>query len=75
MIDIGNRETGIRLVSGTAVLVLAYTAGGMVAPAIGAATLQMSPNVGFPLVLCSVAALGLVLLARARAGDTSARST
>jgi MFS family permease len=75
MIDIGNRETGIRLVSGTAVLVLVYTAGGMVAPAIGAAALQISPSVGFPLVLCSVAALGLILLARARAGDTSARST
>lgn len=65
MIDIGTREQGIRLVSGTAVLVMAYTLGGMIAPAAGAAALQASAHIGFPLLLSVVAALGVGLLTRA----------
>ena len=67
MIDIGTRETGIRLVSGTAVLVLSYTLGGMVAPALGAAALQASPHIGFPLVLSAIACIGGWVLTRSSA--------
>jgi MFS family permease len=64
MIDIGSREQGITLVNSTAVLVLAYTAGGVLAPALGAASLQWSPRLGFPMLLVAVAALGVWLLRR-----------
>ena len=67
MIDIGTRERGTALVSGTAVLVLAYTVGGMSAPAVGAYALQNSPLLGFPLLLATVAALGLWMLSRRQA--------
>ncbi len=65
MIDIGSREEGITLVNSTAVLVLSYTLGGVLAPALGAAALQWAPTVGFPLLLISVALLGWWLLRRA----------
>lgn len=65
MIDIGSREAGITLVNGTAVLVLSYTLGGVLAPALGAAALQWAPTVGFPVLLLSVAGLGWWLLRRA----------
>lgn len=64
MIDIGSRERGTALVSGTAVLVLAYTLGGMTAPALGAYALQTSAQVAFPLLLASVAGLGVWMLGR-----------
>lgn len=67
MIDIGTRERGTALVSGTAVLVLAYTVGGMSAPAVGSYALQNSPLLGFPLLLATVAALGLWMLSRRQA--------
>ena len=66
MIDIGSRERGITLVNSTSVLVLAYTLGGVLAPALGAAALQWSPRLGFPALLIAVAAAGLVMLLRAR---------
>lgn len=66
MIDIGSRETGITLVNSTAVLVMSYTVGGMLAPSSGAAALQWSPQLGFPALLTAVAATGLWLLMRAR---------
>lgn len=59
MVQIGARHQGVALVNSTAVLVLAYTAGGMLAPAAGALMLQCSPALGFPALLLAVAALGL----------------
>ena len=64
MIDIGSRENGITLVNSTAVLVLSYTLGGVLAPALGAAALQWSPAVGFPALLLLVASGGCWLLWR-----------
>ncbi len=69
MIDIGSRERGITLVNSTAVLVMAYTLGGVLAPALGAAALQWSPKLGFPALLLAVAATGLAMLLRARIGQ------
>lgn len=62
MIDIGSREEGITLVNSTAVLVLAYTLGGVLAPALGAAALQWAPMFGFPALLIAVAGGGWWLL-------------
>lgn len=64
MIDIGSREQGVTLVNSTAVLVLAYTLGGVLAPILGAASLQWSPRLGFPALLLVVAMLGIWLLRR-----------
>ncbi|MBU7575912.1 MAG: MFS transporter [Hydrogenophaga sp.] len=64
MIDIGSREEGITLVNSTAVLVLSYTLGGVLAPALGAAALQWAPTLGFPALLLSVAGVGWWLLRR-----------
>ncbi len=64
MIDIGSREQGITLVNSTAVLVMSYTLGGVLAPALGGAALQWSPTLGFPALLVGVAALGVWLLRR-----------
>ncbi len=64
MIDIGSREEGITLVNSTAVLVLSYTLGGVLAPALGAAALQWSSSVGFPALLLLVASVGCWLLWR-----------
>ena len=69
MIDIGSREEGITLVNSTAVLVLSYTLGGVLAPALGAAMLDWAPMLGFPALLLAVAGPGWWLLRRAhRAG-------
>ena len=69
MIDIGSREEGITLVNSTAVLVLSYTLGGVLAPALGAAMLEWAPVLGFPALLLAVAGPGWWLLRRAhRAG-------
>ena len=59
MVQIGARHQGVALVNSTAVLVLAYTAGGMLAPAAGGLMLQWSLGLGFPALLLVVAALGL----------------
>ena len=64
MIDIGSREEGITLVNSTAVLVLSYTAGGVLAPALGGVALQWSPALGFPALLLFTAMLGVWLLRR-----------
>jgi len=65
MIDIGSREQGITLVNSTAVLVLSYTLGGVLAPALGAAMLDWAPVLGFPALLLAVAGPGWWLLRRA----------
>ncbi len=64
MTDIGAREKGITLVNSTAVLVLTYTLGGLVASGISGALIDWSPTVAFPGVLIAVAAVGLVALVR-----------
>jgi len=64
MIDIGSREQGLTLVNSTAVLVLSYTLGGVLAPALGGIALQASPAFGFPTLLLATAALGVWLLRR-----------
>jgi MFS family permease len=64
MIDIGSREQGITLVNSTAVLVMSYTLGGVLAPVLGAAALQWAPALGFPALLVGVASLGVWLLRR-----------
>lgn len=58
MVDIGQRHQGVALVNSTAVLVMAYTAGGVLAPAAGGAMLQWAPAFGFPALLAAVALLG-----------------
>lgn len=66
MTDIGSREKGITLVNSTAVLVLTYTLGGLVASGISGALIDWSPAVAFPAVLLAVSAVGLLALARAQ---------
>ena len=68
MVEIGQRHRGVALVNSTAVLVMAYTAGGMLAPAAGGAMLQWAPVLGFPALLAAVAVLGLWPLARSDKG-------
>jgi MFS family permease len=65
MVDLGARLRGLELMNATAVLILAYTAGGVVAPIVGGAALQFAPTAGFPLLLAAVAATGLAALLRA----------
>lgn len=64
MTDIGSREKGITLVNSTAVLVLTYTLGGLLASGISGALIDWSPAVAFPAVLVAVAAVGLAALVR-----------
>jgi MFS family permease len=64
MVDIGSREKGITLVNSTAVLVLTYTLGGLMASGVSGALLDQSPTLGFPTMLIGVAAIGLAALAR-----------
>ncbi len=59
MVEIGHRHQGVALVEATSVLVLAYTAGGMLAPGLGGWVLQSAPGWGLPLLLAVVATLGL----------------
>ncbi len=66
MVDIGAREKGITLVNSTAVLVLTYTLGGLVASSFSGALMDWSPTKGFPTMLMAVAAFGLVALMRTR---------
>jgi hypothetical protein len=68
MTDIGSREKGITLVNSTAVLVLTYTMGGLVASGISGALIDWSPAVAFPAALVVVAAVGLGALVRSRRG-------
>jgi MFS family permease len=64
MIEIGHRHEGTALVNATAVLVLSYTVGAMLSPALGAAALQWAPGWGFPALLAGVAALALAAMTR-----------
>ena len=62
MIDIGSRETGLTLINSTAVLVMAYTLGGVMAPATGAWALDASATIGFPALMLSMAAAGVAAM-------------
>jgi hypothetical protein len=62
MIDIGAREKGITLVNSTAVLVLTYTLGGLVASASSGALIDYAPTLGFPALLLGVGGAGLLAL-------------
>ncbi|MGQ0710051.1 MAG: MFS transporter [Rhodoferax sp.] len=76
MIDIGSREKGLTLVNATAVLVLTYTLGGLVASSASGVLLDYSARVAFPAALLAVAGLGLaaLLLSRSGAGGRADRS-
>jgi MFS family permease len=66
MVDIGHQHQGAALVNSTAVLALAYTAGGLLAPVLGGLVLQWLPPPAFGAVLAGVALLGLHPWARRR---------
>jgi len=66
MTDISSRAAGITLVNSTAVLVLAYTLGALVASSMSGALIDFSPWLGFPVVLVAVAGLATAVLVRAR---------
>ncbi|MDI1246131.1 MAG: MFS transporter [Rhodoferax sp.] len=66
MIDIGSREKGMTLVNATAVLVLTYTQGGLIASSASGAMLDMSFGIGFPALLVFVAGIGLTALLKNR---------
>jgi len=67
MVDIGAREKGLTLVNSTAVLVLTYTLGGLVASAGSGALIEWSASLGFPVLLIVLAAAGFAaLLGRSR---------
>lgn len=62
MTDIGASNKGLALINSTAVLVLTYTLGGLVASSVSGALIEHSLSVGFPTLLMSVAAIGLIAL-------------
>jgi MFS family permease len=64
MLDIGSRETGITLVNSTAVLVLTYTLGALVASSAAGWMLDWSPKVGLSVMLMVVAAGAVLAFAR-----------
>ncbi|NBT92432.1 MAG: MFS transporter [Betaproteobacteria bacterium] len=64
MFDIGSRETGITLVNSTAVLVLTYTLGALVASSAAGLMLDWSASVGLSLLLMAVAGGGVYAFAR-----------
>ena len=66
MTDISSRERGITLVNSTAVLVLAYTLGALIASSMSGALIDASPWLGFPLVLVLVSGLATAALVWAR---------
>jgi len=64
MFDIGSRETGITLVNSTAVLVLTYTLGALIASSAAGLLLDWSAAIGFPLMLILVAGSAIFAFAR-----------
>jgi MFS family permease len=71
MTDISSRESGITLVNSTAVLVLAYTLGALVASSLSGALIDASPWQGFPLLLVLVSGLATAALARTQRGRSA----
>jgi MFS family permease len=74
MTDIGARQQGTSLVNSTAVLVLNYTLGGLVASGISGALIEWSAGVAFPAVLMVVAGLGCIALFRTHSAGTRTKS-
>ena len=74
MIDIGDRESGLALVNGTAVLVMSYTLGGVLAPGLGAWALQVSASLAFPTLMLGVAAAGVWALHRSAPSKNGIKS-
>jgi MFS family permease len=66
MTDIGAREKGMTLVNATAVLVLTYTLGGLIASSASGVLLEESFEFGFPALLMVTAGIGLAALLRNR---------
>ncbi|MDP1529906.1 MFS transporter [Rhodoferax sp.] len=66
MVDIGSREKGMTLVNATAVLVLTYTLGGLIASSVSGAMLDVSLELGFPALLLTAAGIGLAALLKNR---------
>ena len=66
MTDISSREAGITLVNSTAVLVLAYTLGALVASSLSGVLIDASPWIAFPGVLVLVSGLATATLVRTR---------
>jgi MFS family permease len=64
MVEIGHRLQGVRLVNTTAVLVLCYTLGGMLAPGLGGALLSWGGTRGLLAGMALVALAGWAALAR-----------
>ena len=64
MLDIGSRESGITLVNSTAVLVLTYTLGALVASSAAGWMLDWSPKAGLSAMLMAVAAGAVFAFAR-----------
>jgi MFS family permease len=66
MTDIGASDKGLTLVNSTAVLVLTYTLGALIASAVSGVIIDVSPALGFPVLLIGMAATGMASLIRAR---------
>jgi len=62
MVSLGTRFRGPALVDRAAVLVMAYTLGGILAPPLGGLALDYAPRWGFTALFALIAALGLILL-------------
>ena len=58
MVDIGDRAQGLSLVNSTAVLVMAYTLGGTLAPSLGGWALQSAGLGGFVALVTVASAMG-----------------
>lgn len=59
MITIGHAYRGVALVGATSALVFAYSAGGALGPALGGVAVELAPGIGFALLICAIAGLGL----------------
>jgi MFS family permease len=62
MVNIGHRLQGLALINTTGVLIMAYTAGGIVAPILGGAALQWMPQWGLAALLIAVSVAGVLAL-------------
>jgi|LNFM01.2.fsa_nt_gb MFS family permease len=62
MITIGHAYSGVALVGATAALVFAYSLGGAAGPALAGLAIDLAPQAGLPLLMCTVALVGLALI-------------
>ncbi len=66
MVHVGMQFRGPALVNHAAVLVMAYTLGGVIAPPIGGFALEYAPRLGFTAVFASIATLGIGMMLATR---------